>query len=83
MIDKFIDDKVEDLVNDHVCFLSLHRFQHLSSLTVYVSSTKISHGTQGSRRFSPYVSPAPQMSVPSSLDRHGSTKNTESDSFCF
>ena len=40
VIDGLIDEKVEDLVNDHVCFSSIHSKWSVR-LTAEVSSTKI------------------------------------------
>lgn len=40
VIDELIDEKVEDLVNDHVCFCSIHTIR-FAWLMGGVSSTKI------------------------------------------
>lgn len=47
VIDKLIDEKVEDLVNDHVRFPSIHLGKIPPLMRGFAFSTKISRGTRG------------------------------------
>ena len=66
MIDKLIDEKVEDLVQDHVQFF----FSFATRLVAdrwHTSSTKISPETRGYTKSLPRVTTAPLTFVPSSF----------------